>query len=230
MLFRQLFDAGSSTYTYLLAADNAHEAIIIDPVYEKLTFYLNLLSELNLQLKIAIDTHMHADHVTATGLLRQHTGCEIAMGKQTKAQGIDRLFDDNDVITVKGLELKALYTPGHTDDSYCLLLPDRVFTGDTLLIRSTGRVDFLNGDSYQHYTSLFQKLLTLPPATLVYPAHNYHGMTVSTIAEEQRCNPHLQVSSADEYAKIMRKPNLPLPKMIDIAVPANQKCGVDYKA
>jgi sulfur dioxygenase len=180
---------------------------------------------MNLNLRIVIDTHVHADHITASGLLRQNTNCEIVMGKHSKAQGLSRTLDHNDTIGVKGVELKALYTPGHTDDSYCYLMSDRVFTGDTLLIRGTGRTDFQHGDSKQAYKSLFTELLSLPEQTLVYPAHDYHGMTVSTIGEEKRCNPRLQVKDADAYAQLMSQLKLAYPAQMDVAVPANLNCG-----
>lgn len=225
MIFRQLFDSESSTYTYLLASHQGGEALIIDPVIEHMAQYLTLINDLELKLVRAIDTHVHADHVTALGALRDQTSCITIMGEHTKADCVSETVKDGDIIDVDGISLKTLYTPGHTDDSCSFVMEDRVFTGDTLLIRGTGRTDFQNGDPYAHYDSLFNKLLVLPDDTLVYPAHDYKGWTVSTIREEREHNPRLQVGSADEYAAIMNNLNLPNPKMMDIAVPANLACG-----
>lgn len=226
MLFRQLFDAESCTYTYLLAKNYGSEAILIDPVKGKVEFYLNLMKQLGLSLVAALDTHLHAEHVTALGLLRQHTQCTLMMGLQSQAQGVDVLFKDNDRLTFDGFSLKAIYTPGHTDDSYCFMMDDRVFTGDTLMIRSTGRTDFQQGNAGMQYDSLYARLLSLPPETLVYPGHDYQGMTVSTIAEERQFNPRLQVSSREEYIALMNGLNLPIPKLMDIVISANKHCGI----
>ncbi|MGQ0585645.1 MAG: MBL fold metallo-hydrolase [Gammaproteobacteria bacterium] len=225
MLFRQLFDSESSTYTYLLASRPGGEALIIDPVKEDTPQYLQLVDELGLRLVIAIDTHTHADHITALGELRGATHCVTWMGERTKAECVSAQFKDGQAIGVDGVKLRAMYTPGHTDESFSLVMDDRVFTGDALLIRGTGRTDFQNGDPYAAYDSLFNKLLKLPDQTLVYPAHDYKGWTVSTIGEEKRHNPRLQVKSADEYATLMRKLKLPNPKLMDVAVSANLKCG-----
>jgi glyoxylase-like metal-dependent hydrolase (beta-lactamase superfamily II) len=225
MLFRQLFDAASSTYTYLLAARPGGEALLIDPVKEQLSGYLQLMRELDVRLVFALDTHVHADHVTALGDLREHTGCATMMGAQTKAECVSLTVRDAERIVLDGVTLQALYTPGHTDDSYSFVMDDRVFTGDTLLIRGTGRTDFQNGDARAQYDSLFNKLLRLPDATLVYPAHDYKGWTVSTIGEEKAHNPRLQVRSADEYVELMARVRLPNPKLMDVAVPANLMCG-----
>ena len=225
MLFRQLYDLDTGTYTYLLAARPGGEAVIIDPVLEQINAYLQLLRELDVRLVKAIDTHTHADHVTAMGQLRDTTGCVTIMGEQTKAECVSLRVKDGEHITVDGLTLQALYTPGHTDESYSFLMDDRVFTGDTLLIRGTGRTDFQNGDARAQYESLFNKLLKLPEDTLVYPGHDYKGWTVSTIGEERRCNPRLQVSSVEAYVNIMNNLKLPNPKYMDVAVPANLACG-----
>ena len=225
MIFRQLFDHVSSTYTYLLAGRSGGEALLIDPVLENLEQYLQLISELDLKLVLAIDTHVHADHITALGQLRDRVGCPTMMGQYSKAECVSVKVKDGETIKIDGIELRAMHTPGHTDDSFSFLMPDRVFTGDALLIRGTGRTDFQNGDSYAAYDSLFNKLLHLPDETLVYPAHDYKGWTTSTIIEERRFNPRLQVSSAAEYAKIMSNLHLPDPKLMDIAVPANLACG-----
>jgi len=226
MLFRQLFDQTSHTYTYLLAERRGGEALLIDPVLENITQYVRLLEELDVQLVMAVDTHIHADHVTALGALHEQTGCASAMGAMTGAECVSVHFHEGEKLCVDNLHLEILYTPGHTDDSYSFLLPDRVFTGDTLLIRGTGRTDFQNGDPGVQYDSLFSKLLTLPEDTLVYPAHDYNGMTVSTIGEEKRHNPRLQVADKQAYIDLMNGLVLDDPKLMDIAVPANRACGM----
>ena len=226
MIFRQLFDHVSSTYSYLLASRPGGEALIIDPVLEKVDRYLHLIKELDLKLVKAVDTHLHADHITGLGALRDHTHCITVMGEQTKADVVSMRLADGDKLTIEGLALDAIYTPGHTDDSYSFILPDRVFTGDTLLIRGTGRTDFQNGDPRQQYDSIFNRLLKLPDATLVYPAHDYKGDTVSTIGEEKAYNPRLQVKSVQEYVELMNNLNLANPKMMDVVVPANMKVGL----
>jgi len=225
MIFRQLFDHESSTYTYLLAERRGGEALLIDPVLEQTDKYVRLVDELGLRLVMAADTHIHADHVTALGALRDHTGCATAMGEQTKAECVSVRLRDGEHVRVDDLALEVLYTPGHTDDSYSLLLPDRVFTGDTLLIRGTGRTDFQNGDPAAQYDSLFGRLLRLPDDTFVYPAHDYNGMTVSTIGEERAHNPRLQVRSKQEYVELMNGLVLSSPRLMDVAVPANRACG-----
>jgi sulfur dioxygenase len=225
MIFRQLFDSVSGTYSYLLASRSGGEAMIIDPVLEKVDRYLGLIKELDLKLVKAVDTHMHADHITGLGALRDKTHCITVMGEQTKADVVSMRLADGDKLTIEGLALDVIYTPGHTDDSYSFIMPDRVFTGDTLLIRGTGRTDFQNGDPRAQYESIFGRLLKLPEATLVYPAHDYKGDTVSTIGEEKAYNPRLQVRSIDEYVALMNNLNLPNPKMMDVAIPANMKVG-----
>jgi sulfur dioxygenase len=226
MIFRQLFDQTSGTYSYLLASRKGGEALIIDPVLEKVDRYLQLVKELDLKLVKAVDTHIHADHITGLGALRDRTHCITVMGEQAKVDVVSMRVTEGDKLTIEGLALDALYTPGHTDDSYSFLMGDRVFTGDTLLIRGTGRTDFQNGSAREQYHSLFDKLLKLPDETLVYPAHDYKGDTVSTIGEEKRYNPRLQVASVDEYVDLMGKLNLPNPKMMDVAVPANMRVGL----
>ena len=225
MIFRQLFDKTSSTYTYLLAERPGGEALLIDPVLEHTRQYVRLIEELELKLVMAVDTHIHADHVTALGALREQTGCVTAIGAMTRAECAAVHFHEGERLYVDNLHLDILYTPGHTDDSYSFLLLDRVFTGDTLLIRGTGRTDFQNGDPAAQYDSLFNKLLRLPENTLVYPAHDYNGMTVSTIGEEQRYNPRLQVNSMQAYIELMNGLELDDPRLMDIAVPANRACG-----
>ncbi len=225
MIFRQLFDPVSSTYTYLLAGRTGGEALLIDPVQERSDQYIKLCEELDLRLVVAVDTHVHADHITALGDLRDRVGCTTIMGEQSRAECVSHKLREGETLRLDGLTLEVMYTPGHTDDSYSFVMPDRVFTGDTLLIRGSGRTDFQNGDPYQQYDSIFNKLLKLPEATWVYPAHDYKGMTISTIGEERRHNPRLQVDSAEAYAEIMRNLNLADPKLMDVAVPANLACG-----
>jgi sulfur dioxygenase len=226
MIFRQLFDSTSGTYTYILASRQGGEALIIDPVLEKVDRYLQLVRELDLKLVKAVDTHLHADHITGLGALRDRTHCITVMGEHTHADVVSMRVAEGDRIAIEGLRLDVLYTPGHTDDSYSFLLADRVFTGDTLLIRGTGRTDFQNGDPRAQYDSIFNKLLKLPDATMVFPAHDYKGDTVSTIGEEKQFNPRLKVKSMDEYAVLMNSLNLPNPKMMDVAVPANMRVGL----
>jgi glyoxylase-like metal-dependent hydrolase (beta-lactamase superfamily II)/rhodanese-related sulfurtransferase len=226
MIFRQFFDSVSGTYSYLLASRAGGEALILDPVLEKADRYCQLLRELDLRLVKAVDTHLHADHVTGLGELRDRTQCITIMGEQSKADVVSMRVSDGDKVTIEGLTLDVMYTPGHTDDSYSYLMGDRVFTGDTLLIRGTGRTDFQNGSSRAQYESIFNRLLKLPEETLVYPAHDYKGDTVSTIGEEKRYNPRLQVRNVDEYIELMANLKLPNPKMMDVAVPANMHVGL----
>jgi sulfur dioxygenase len=226
MIFRQLFDSVSGTYSYLLASRAGGEALILDPVLEKADRYCQLLRELDLRLVKAVDTHLHADHVTGLGELRDRTQCITIMGEQSKADVVSMRVSDGDRVTIEGLSLDVMYTPGHTDDSYSYLMGDRVFTGDTLLIRGTGRTDFQNGSSRAQYESIFNRLLKLPDETMVFPAHDYKGDTVSTIGEERRYNPRLQVRSVDEYIELMANLKLPNPKMMDVAVPANMHVGL----
>ncbi len=223
MIFKQLFDNKSSTYTYLISSGKGREALIIDPVIEHTEEYLKVLQNLNLKLVKVIDTHIHADHITALNELNKRTDCTRIMGENSKSEVIDLKVKDNEKIKIENIELKAIYTPGHTDCSYSYLMQDRVFTGDTLLINGTGRTDFQNGSSHDAYDSIFNKLLKLPEKTFVYPAHDYNGKKFSTILDEKNNNPRLQVSSKEEYADIMSNLNLANPKMMDIAVPANVK-------
>ena len=229
MIFRQLFDSVSSTYTYLIGSRAGGEALIIDPVLEKVDSYIKLLEQLDVKLVKVIDTHIHADHISGIAELRDRTNCITIMGDATKADVVSMRVADNEVIKLEKLELKSLYTPGHTDDSFSFMMNDRIFSGDTLLIRGTGRTDFQNGDPYDSYNSIFERLLKLPENTLLYPAHDYNGNTVSTIGEEKKFNPRLQVNSAEEYVKIMNNLNLSNPKMMDIAVPANQQLGINFE-
>ena len=223
MIFEQLFDNKSSTYTYVISSGKGREALIIDPVIDNVEDYTTLLIKLDLKLVKVIDTHIHADHITAMNELNKRTNCSRIMGEKSKSEVIDIKIKEDDEIEVENIKLRALYTPGHTDCSYSYLMNDRVFTGDTLLINGTGRTDFQNGNAYDAYNSLFNKLLKLPEKTLVYPAHDYNGKKFSSIENEKKNNPRLQVSSPDQYAEIMDNLNLANPKMMDVAVPANVK-------
>jgi len=226
MILKQLFDMDSCTYTYLIASGVGREAVIIDSVNTNMQLYNQLFNELDLKLVAAIDTHIHADHITALGLLREETNCKSIMGEQSKAECVSIKIKEGETINFDGIKLKAIYTPGHTDDSYSFLLDDMLFSGDTLLIRGTGRTDFQNGDALSQYDSLFNKLLTLPDDTIVYPAHDYKGQNSSTIWEEKHFNPRLQIKSAKEYADLMNNLHLPNPKHMDVAIPANLRCGL----
>ena len=223
MIFKQLFDEKSSTYTYIIASNKGREALIIDPVIEKTEVYLNELKELNLKLVKVIDTHIHADHITALNELHKRTSCTKIMGEHSKSEVVDIKVKEGEKIKIDHIELSAIYTPGHTDCSYSFLMKDRVFTGDTLLINGTGRTDFQNGCPKEQYKSLFEKLLKLPENLMVYPAHDYNGKKYSTIGNEIKNNPRLKVSSMDEYVELMNNLKLDNPAMMDLAVPANIK-------
>src|SRR5262249_12343795 len=229
MIFRQLFDSTSSTYTYLLASRHGSEALIIDPVLERVDRYIQLLNELDLRLVKAIDTHLHADHITGLEALRERTQCITVMGEQTKADVVSIRVADGDRVDIEGLSLDVAYAPGHTDDSCSFLMPDRVFTGDTLLIRGTGRTDFQNGDPRVQYESLFGRLLKLPDETLVYPAHDYKGDTLRTSGKERPYNPPLHLKSVEDYVDLKKNLKLPTPKMRDVPVPANMRSGLAQK-
>ena len=229
MPIRQFFDHSSYTYTYLIYELTSSNACIIDPVIDQLDQYIKCINELNLNLEYAIDTHIHADHITALGSLRETLGCKALVGKPNQISCASGGLNNGDIISIGQLTLNALFTPGHTDDSYCFYLEEegerRLFTGDTLLIRGCGRTDFQNGDPGHLYDSLHQKILALPDGTLVYPGHDYNGWTVSTIAEERRYNPRLNLKDKDEFIRYMSNLNLPDPKFMDVSVPANLKCG-----
>ncbi len=225
MIFRQLFDSDSSTYTYLLASRQGGEAVIIDPVLDSTNMYIELVHQLDLKLVYAIDTHTHADHITALGTLRDRTQCVTLMGEQTRADCVSRGVVDGEQIEVDGLSLQAIFTPGHTNESYSLVMPDRVFTGDVLLYRGTGRTDFQGGDPHKSWNSIINRLFRLPDETQVYAAHDYKGWTVSTIGEEKHYNPRLAGKTEQQYVDIMNNLKLPNPKLMDIAVTANLACG-----
>ena len=225
MLFHQLFDKSSSTYTYLIASAKGREALIIDPVLENIEQYIKLLNELDLKLVKVIDTHIHADHITAASKLKNKTNCTTIMGEHTPSNAVEIKVKDNEIIYVDKLEIKVIYTPGHTKDSYSFLLGDYLFSGDTLLINGTGRTDFQGGNSEDSYNSIFNRLLKLPEETLLYPAHDYNDQKVSTIGKEKKFNPRLQVDSVSEYTDIMNNLNLSKPKLMDINVARNIKLG-----
>jgi glyoxylase-like metal-dependent hydrolase (beta-lactamase superfamily II) len=225
MIFKQVFDEKSSTYTYLIASSKGREALIIDPVLDNVEDYIKLLTELDLKLVKVIDTHIHADHVTGAGKLRDKTKCATIMGEHTLADAVDIKVKDEEIIKLDQLEIKALYTPGHTSDSFSFLMDNLLFSGDTLLINGTGRTDFQNGSSKDAYNSIFNRLLKLPDETLLYPAHDYKGETVSTIGKEKKFNPRLQVSNVNEYIDIMNNLNLKKPAAIDYNVASNLKLG-----
>jgi sulfur dioxygenase len=229
MIFRQFFDPVSSTYTYLLASRAGGEAVIIDPVKQQLAGYLAEIDELRLRLVHAIDTHTHADHVTALGDLRDVTLCTTIMGERSRARCVSQRVREDELLRIEGIELKALYTPGHTDESFSFVLnpsrPEAVFSGDVLLIRGSGRTDFQGGDPHRSYDSIVNKLFSLPDQTTLYPAHDYKGCKASTIGDEKRFNPRLAGKSEAEYVEIMNHLDLPDPAMMDIAIPANLACG-----
>ena len=227
MIFRQVFDNKSSTYTYLIATAKGREAIIIDPVLDNVENYTKLLNEFDLKLVKVIDTHIHADHITGASDLKAKTNCATVMGENTPADIVDIKLKDEEIIKVDQLEIKAIYTPGHTSDSYSFIMDNYLFSGDTLLINGTGRTDFQNGNSKDAYNSIFNRLLKLPEDTILYPGHDYNGKEFSTIGKEKKFNPRLQVKDVDEYVEIMANLNLAKPKLIDFNVRKNIKLGAN---
>ena len=225
MIFKQVFDIKSSTYTYLIASAKGREAIMIDPVLNNIEEYISLLNEFDLKLVKVIDTHIHADHITGASALKDQTKCVTIMGDQTPADAVEVKVKDEEIIKLDQLEIKALHTPGHTSDSYSFLMNNHLFSGDTLLINGTGRTDFQNGSAKDAYNSIFNRLLVLPEETLLYPAHDYNGKKVSSIGNEKKFNPRLQVRNEEEYIEIMNNLNLPEPKSMDINVTRNIKLG-----
>ena len=228
MIFKQVFDQKSSTYTYLIASSKGREALIIDPVLDNVEDYLKLLTELDLKLVKVIDTHIHADHVTGASKLKDKTKCTTIMGENTPANSVEIKVKNEEIIKLDHLKIRALYTPGHTSDSYSFLMDNYLFSGDTLLINGTGRTDFQNGSSKDAYDSIFNKLLKLPEETLLYPAHDYNGEKVSTIGKEKKQNPRLQVNSVNEYVDIMNNLDLRKPEKIDFNIASNIKLGSIY--
>ena len=227
MIFKQVFDTKSSTYTYIIASAKGREAVIIDPVIENVENYINILNELNLKLVKVIDTHIHADHVTGATKLKLQTNCITIMGEHTPADTVQIKVKDDEIIKIDQIEIKAIYTPGHTSDSYSFLMDKYLFSGDTLLINGTGRTDFQNGSSKDAYNSIFNRLLNLPDETILYPGHDYNGKKYSTIGNEKKFNPRLQVNSVEEYVELMSNLNLAKPKLIDINVSRNIKLGAN---
>ena len=225
MIFKQFFDIVSSTYTYLIASKKGREALIIDPVLENIETYIKLLKELDLKLVKVIDTHIHADHITGASELNKETNCSTIMGEHTPAESVQIKVKEGEIIKIDGLKIKAIYTPGHTSDSYSFLMNNLLFSGDTLLINGTGRTDFQNGNAKAAYHSIFNKLLKLPEETILYPGHDYNGKKMSTIGTEKKFNPRLQVNNENEYEEIMDNLKLPKPKLMDINVPRNIKLG-----
>ena len=227
MIFKQLFDSNSSTYTYLIASANGREALIIDPVLENVEDYIKLMTELNLMLVKVIDTHIHADHVTGASKLKNITKCSTIMGENTPAETVEIKIKDDEYINLDNLKIRAMYTPGHTSDSYSFLMDNYLFSGDTLLINGTGRTDFQNGNAKDAYNSIFNRLLKLPEDTVLFPGHDYNGKEYSTIGNERKFNPRLQVKNVDEYVELMSNLNLAKPKLIDINVSRNIKLGAN---
>ena len=227
MIFKQVFDTKSSTYTYIIASGKGREAVIIDPVIENVKSYIKLLNELDLKLVKVIDTHIHADHVTGASKLKQETNCSTLMGEHTPADAVEIKVKDDEIIKIDQIKIKAMYTPGHTSDSYSFLMDNNLFSGDTLLINGTGRTDFQNGSSKDAYNSIFNRLLKLPEDTILYPGHDYNGKVSSTIGNEKKFNPRLQVKNVDEYIELMSNLNLAKPELIDINVSRNIKLGAN---
>ena len=227
MILKQVFDNKTSTYTYLIASAKGREAVIIDPVIENVNKYIQLLRDLDLKLVKVIDTHIHADHVTGASKLKQVTNCATLMGEHTPADAVEIKVKDNELINLDGLNIRSIYTPGHTAESYSFLLDNYLFSGDALLINGTGRTDFQNGNSKDSYHSIFDKLLKLPEETLLYPGHDYNGEKVSTIEKEKKFNPRLQVKNVDEYIEIMSNLNLSKPEMMDNNVSKNIQLGAN---
>jgi|TARA_B110000914_G_C15451158_1_gene440984 glyoxylase-like metal-dependent hydrolase (beta-lactamase superfamily II) len=225
MIFKQLFDKTSSTYTYLIASAKGREALVIDPVLENVDIYIRLLKEFDLKLVKVIDTHIHADHITGASKLNKETNCTTIMGEHTLADAVEIKVKHGEIIKLDNLQIKAIYTPGHTSDSYSFLMNNYLFSGDTLLINGTGRTDFQNGNSRDAYESIFNKLLILPEETLLYPAHDYNGKKVSSIGNERKFNPRLQVKNVEDYIEIMENLKMPKPKLIDINISRNIKLG-----
>ena len=227
MIFKQVFDPKTSTYTYFIGSAKGREAVIIDPVIENVNKYIQILTELDLKLVKVIDTHIHADHVTGASKLKKATNCATIMGEHTPSEAVEIKVKDNEIIKIDNLEIKSIYTPGHTSESYSFLLENYLFSGDALLINGTGRTDFQNGNSKDSYHSIFDKLLKLPEDTLLYPGHDYNGKKVSTIGNEKKFNPRLQVKNVDEYIEIMTNLNLTKPDMMDSNVNRNIQLGIN---
>ncbi|RLB39264.1 MAG: MBL fold metallo-hydrolase [Deltaproteobacteria bacterium] len=229
MLLRQLFDHETWTYTYLVADEESGEAVLIDPVLDQIARDTKLLDELQLKLVYTMDTHAHADHITASGLLRQRLGSKAVVGADAGAACADVLVSNGATVQVGGLKLEVRATPGHTSGCVTYVTADHknAFCGDALLIRGTGRTDFQQGSAEQLYRSIHDQLFTLPDDTILWPGHDYRGLTFTTVGEEKRLNPRVgDGKTAAEFVEIMENLNLPMPKKIDVAVPANLQCGL----
>lgn len=221
-----MFDAESSTYTYLLADESTRESVIIDPVVDHIDDYITMIRQHNLHLKYALETHVHADHITASGKLRERLGVKTGVSELCGATTANMQLNDGDVFMIGNQKIKVIATPGHTAGSVSFLCNDRLFTGDSLLINGCGRTDFQGGSAEMQYNSIVNKLFTLPDETLIYPGHDYNGRCVSSVAQEKAINPRLAGKTCDEFVAIMNNLNLPKPKLIEIAVPANRMCGL----
>ena len=230
MFFKQLFDEDSSTFTYLLAEEDSREAILIDPVASHVDEYLIMLKAHNFTLKYSLETHVHADHVTGSGLLRQLTGTQTGVNAQCGAVCADMQLQHGQTLQFGKYSIQVIGTPGHTPGSTSFLIGDRLFTGDALLINGCGRTDFQGGDAGAQFDAITQRLFALPDETLVYPGHDYNGKRVSCIGQERTTNPRLAGKSREEFIEIMRNLNLPKPRLMDIAVPANRMCGIPDEA
>lgn len=226
ILFRQLIDEESHTYSYLVADPETRMAALIDPVVEQHQRDLQIIEDLNLELLYTLDTHVHADHITGADSMRKATGSKVVLGAHAGAEGADMLVEDDAFLLLGKLRIRAISTPGHTDGCTSYVLGDRVFTGDALLIRGTGRTDFQQGSAATLYDSIREKLFLLPPSTLVYPAHDYKGRTATSIEEERRLNPRVRDGiSKDQFVEIMDNLDLAPPKKLDESLPANLRCG-----
>ncbi len=227
MILRQLFDCESCNFTYLIADETTRQAVFIDSVLEQIDRDLQLLQELNLTLYATLETHLHADHITASGKLREKTQCEVIVPANSDVVGADKFIGDGEILQFGDVTIKVIATPGHTECHLTFHINNKfLLTGDTLLIRSCGRTDFQDGDAGQLYDSVTKKLFTLPEETIIFPGHDYLGFKSSTIAEEKHFNPRLANHSRAEFIELMANLNLALPKKIDIAVPANLRCGI----
>ncbi len=225
-MFKQLFDSESSTYTYFIVDETSREALLIDPVASQINIYMELLASSNAQLKYAIETHVHADHITASGQLREKLAVQTGVSALCGAESADLQLKHNDILMLGAQQIKVIATPGHTAGSVSYVWNDRIFTGDALLINGCGRTDFQGGDAGVLYDSITQKIFSLPDETLIYPAHDYHGKRVSCVGQEKSINTRLANQTRAQFIAMMNALDLPKPKMIYMAVPLNRKCGI----